>query len=73
LIDHGLSWLAKIQQLEKYRFIQPNEILFAYDAPDDSQSKLFAAFNEIKEQIESEGIVMADIKRNEDIVKFAAA
>ncbi|WP_432744238.1 DUF3037 domain-containing protein [Methylobacter sp. G7] len=73
LIDHGLSWLAKIQQLEKYRFIRPDEILFTYDAPDNSQSNLFAAFNEIKKQIESEGILMADIKRIDDIVKFAAA
>ena len=30
-------------------------------------------FNEIKEQIEVEGIVMADIKRIDDIVEFAAA
>ncbi|TAK64638.1 hypothetical protein [Methylobacter sp.] len=73
LIDHGLSWLAKVQQLEKYRFIRPDEILFAYDAPDDSQSNLFDAFNDIKEQIEKEGIVMADINCNEDIVKFATS
>lgn len=73
LIDHGLSWLAKIQQLEKYRFIRPDEILFAYDAPDANQSSLFNAFNEIKGQIESEGIVMADINCNEDIVKFATS
>jgi hypothetical protein len=73
LIDHGLSWLAKIQQLGKHRFIRPDEILFAYDAPDESQSNLFAAFNEIKELIEKEGVVMADIKHDEDIVKFAAA
>ena len=72
LIDHGLSWLAKIQQLEKYRFIRPDEILFAYDAPDNIQSNLFAAFNAIKEQIEKEGVVMADIKCIDDIVKFAA-
>lgn len=73
LIDHGLSWLAKIQQLEKYNFIKPDHILFAYDAPDESQSNLFGAFNEIKKQIEKEGVVMADIKRNDYIVEFAAA
>lgn len=73
LIDHGLSWLAKVQQLEKYHFIRADEILFAYDAPDESQGNIFAAFNEIKEQIENEGVVMADIKNDEDIVKFAAA
>jgi len=73
LIDHGLSWLAKIQQLEKYQFIRPDEILFAYDAPDANQRSLLNAFNEIKKQIEGEGIVMTDINCNEDIVKFAAS
>lgn len=73
LIDHGLSWLARIQQLEKHRFIRPDEILFAYDAPDDSQGNLFAAFNEIKEQIVKEGIGMADIKGKDEIIKFAAS
>lgn len=73
LIDHGLAWLGKIQQLEKYRFIRPDGVLFAYDAPDDSEDRLFAAFNDIKGQIESEGVVMADIKRNDEIVKFAAS
>lgn len=76
LIEHGNTWLSKIQQLKKYRFIKPDQILFAYDAPDKNQSNLFAAFNEIKEQIEKEGVVMADIKSNDDIddiIEFAAA
>jgi hypothetical protein len=73
LIDHGLSWLSKIQQLEKYLYIQPDEILFAYDAPDDDQGALFAAFNEIKDQIVKEGIEMADINGKEKIIKFAAS
>jgi Protein of unknown function (DUF3037) len=73
LIEHGNTWLSKIQQLKKYHFIRADEILFAYDAPDESQGNMFAAFNEIKEQIENEGVVMADIKNDEDIVKFAAA
>lgn len=73
LIDHGLAWLAKVQQLEKHRFIKPDEILFAYDAPDISQSNLFDAFNEVKEQIERQGILMADIKSEKDIVKFASS
>ncbi|NOT85662.1 MAG: DUF3037 domain-containing protein [Methylococcaceae bacterium] len=71
LIDHGLEWLAKIQQLEKYTFIKPDEVLFAYDAPDNLQSDLFSAFNEIKAQIKNEGVVMADIKNNDDIIRFA--
>jgi hypothetical protein len=59
--------------LEKFRYIQPDEILFAYDAPDVNQGALFAAFNEIKEQIVKEGIEMADINGKEEIIKFAAS
>jgi hypothetical protein len=49
--------------IRKVSFSPSDEVLFAY----------YDAFNEIKEQIETEGVVMADIKRNDDIVKFAAA
>lgn len=73
LINHGLEWLVKIQQLEKYRFIKPDEVLFAYGAPDDAQGNLFDAFNEIKAQIVSEGVVMADVNKYDEIVKFAAS
>lgn len=64
-------FVCKIQQLEKYSFIRADEVLFAYDVPGEGQGQLFAAFNEIKEQIKSGGVVMADIKQEEDIVKFA--
>jgi len=73
LIDHGIAWLGKIQQLEKFGFIAPEEILFAYDAPDEGKSNLLAAFYEIKNQIENEGIIMADINSRNEIIQFASA
>ncbi len=72
LIDHGHYWLSKIQQLDKYRFIKPNQILFAYDAPDNSQQNLIAAFNEIKDQAQNIGIVMAEINSTNVIAEFAS-
>ena len=71
LIDHGLSWLAKVQQLEKHSFIRPDDILFAYDAPDEVNSPLYPAFDEIRRQIEQAGIVMANASNENDIVSFA--
>lgn len=71
LIDHGLTWLAKVQQLERLRFVRPDEILFAYDGPEKSESNLSDAFNEIKEQIEREGITMADMDSQNEIISFA--
>jgi len=72
LIDHGLSWLGKIQQLSKLGFIAPNKILFTYNAPNHNQKQLYNAFSDIKQQIEAEGIVMSDVDNTEKIVKFAA-
>ncbi len=71
LIDHGLSWLGKVQQLNKLGFISPDKILFTYKAPEHNQKSLYNAFTEIKKQIEHEGIVMADVDNQCSIIKFA--
>lgn len=70
LIDHGLTWLAKVQQLKRYNFIQPNHILFAYNPPENEQGVLFEAFKEIKAQIENFEIIMVDINKTENITHF---
>jgi hypothetical protein len=71
LIEHGIKWISKVQQLQKYHFIQPEQILFAYQAPDKNQVTLFNAFNEVKQQAVQLGVVMADIKATDDIADFA--
>ena len=72
LIEHGIKWLSKVQQLQKYRFIQPEQILFAYQAPDSNQVTLFNAFNEIKQQADQLGVVMTEITATDVIVDFAS-
>jgi hypothetical protein len=49
----------------------PDNILFAYDAPDESQSHLVEAFARIKEQFEQEGMVMSEMGNPNKIVQFA--
>jgi hypothetical protein len=71
IIEHGLHWLAKITQLKRYGFIEPQNILFTYAAPIIEQSKLLNAFNEIKSQIEETGILMADINEADTITRIA--
>ncbi|WP_157844963.1 hypothetical protein [Methylocucumis oryzae] len=48
--------VCKIQQLEKYRFIRADEVLFAYDAPDESQGQLFAALMRLKSKLKVKGL-----------------
>lgn len=70
LIDHGLTWMTKVAQLKRYGFIQPKNVLFAYNAPEQQHDTLINAFNEVKEQIEEVGIVMADINESNVITDF---
>jgi len=72
LIDHGLTWLGKIQQLHKLGFITPDQFLFTYNAPCENQKKLYDAFSEIRQQIENEGIFMTNVDNQDDIVRFAS-
>jgi len=71
LIEHGIKWLSKVQQLQKYHYIQPEQILFAYQAPDNNQAALYNAFKEIKQQAVQLGVVMADINATVEIADFA--
>jgi len=71
LIDHGLSWLGKIQHLNKLGFITLDKILLTYKAPDNNKNQLYDAFSDIKKKIESEDIVMVDVSEQNEIVKFA--
>lgn len=70
LIEHGLSWLGKIQQLERYGYIQPSDVLFVYHPPVTEQGILFEAFNDIRNQVEEAGIVMTNINQLEKITDF---
>lgn len=70
LIEHGLTWLMKITQLKRLGFIQPENILFTYNAPDEQSGILFEAFNDVKMQIEDVGILMADINESETVSHF---
>jgi len=70
LIEHGLAWMMKIQQLKKYEFIQPEKVLFAYKEPEMKEGNLFAAFLDIKSQIEEVGIITSDINDAEQITYF---
>ncbi len=71
VIEHGLFWLTKINQLKLYGYARPETTLFAYKAPENSEDFLFEAFSEVRAQIEESGIVMADIQRPAEITLFA--
>ena len=71
LIEHGLTWLMKIQQLKRYGFIEFDDLLFAYNPPKSEDGILFDAFNDVKVQIENTGIRMISFERDDEIIDFA--
>jgi len=71
LIEHGLSWLGKVNQLHRYGFLKPEEILFAYAPPVSTQGKLRDAFEDIYAQIQDAKITMVNIKEKKKITQFA--
>ena len=70
LIEHGSSWLMKIQQLQRRQFIKFNDVLFAYQPPKNEQGILFDAFKDIKSQIEEVGIQMVSVEKGDEIIDF---
>ncbi len=70
IIEHGLVWLTKINQLQLYGYARLDTTLFAYKAPENTKSKLFEAFSDVRKQIEDSGIIMADIKKSDKITEF---
>lgn len=71
IIEHGATWLMKVQQLKRCGFIQFENILFTYRAPNENQGILFDAFYDVKEQIEDAGIKMAHIEQSQAILNFS--
>lgn len=71
LIEHGLAWLGKVRQLERYGFIRPENMMFVFRSPELNHGVLHEAFNDIRNQILDNGIVMTSINEPEEISRFA--
>ena len=71
LIEHGLSWLGKVQQLDRYGFIKPDKVMFVYRPPETKRGVLFEAFSDISKQIQEAGVLMIPITQPEKITDTA--
>lgn len=71
LIEHGLSWLGKVQQLDRYGFIKPDKVMFVYHPPETKRGVLFEAFSDISKQIQEAGVLMIPITQPEKITNTA--
>lgn len=71
LIDHGLQWLATMNQLFRLGVTQPDLTLITYKPPVHTDGILRDSFNDVHEQIRDSGVKTLDIAEVEQITSFA--
>lgn len=71
LIDHGLQWLATMNQLFRLGVAQPDLTLITYKPPVHADGLLYDSFNDVHEQIRESGVQTLDIDEVEKITEFA--
>jgi hypothetical protein len=70
IYDHGGTWLQRIQRLRK-RNLLPNDVLFAVRGPMPSDLKRFAAFQDIRRELELEEVKTVADDAQDSIAEFA--
>lgn len=71
LIDHGLQWLATMNQLFRLGLAQPDMTLITYKPPEHMDGLLYDSFKDVHEQIKDSGVQMLDIDEIGQITSFA--
>jgi hypothetical protein len=70
IYDHGGTWLQRIQRLRK-RNLLPHDVLFAVRGPMPSDLKRFAAFQDIRRELELEEVKTVADDAQDSIAEFA--
>lgn len=71
LIDHGRDWLSKVEMLSRFDYVEPQNVLFAYEKKPAAQARLFDPFDEVMNMAEKLGITMIEMADSDKIVEFA--
>lgn len=71
LIDHGLQWLATMNQLFRLGVAKPESTLITYKPPVEKQGILYDSFLDIQEQIQEINVKTLNINETAEITQFA--
>lgn len=72
IFDHGDAWVQKVRRMRK-RDLLPDDVLFAVASPPATDAVRFAAFDEIKIELERESVIVVPDAAEERIAAFAVA
>lgn len=70
IIDHGGAWVDKVRRLRRRGFL-PREVLFAVQAPQESDERRFAAYCEIRDDLVGYQVAVIPAFQEQRIIEFA--
>ncbi len=73
LIEHGETWIGRINRLIKSGSVVPDHIMFTVEAPEKTGRKLQKAFNEVITEMKELGVAVSNYDETKEIIQFAAA
>lgn len=71
IYGHGDTWLQKVRRLRS-RNLLPKDVLFAVAPPPQADGKRYAAYCEICDELQDEGVQLALQDQENQILAFAA-
>jgi len=70
IIDHGITWIHSVKRFQNSKQL-PRDVLFAVKGPENNSSRS-KAFDEIVQEMSSEGILVVPFDNTDSIIKYAS-
>lgn len=70
IIEHGGKWEFRIRELRKRHILQPENVLFAVDGPNEKSTRV-EAYNEVIDMLKGIGSRVLPYSNTEEIISFA--
>jgi len=73
LLEHGETWIGRINRLIKTGTVDAGHIMFTVEAPERTGGILEKAFNEVITEMQELGVIVSHYNEKDDIIRFAAS
>lgn len=73
LLEHGETWISRINRLIKNGSIEADHIMFTVEPPARTGRKLEKAYNEVITEMKELGVVVSSYEEKDEIIQFAAS
>lgn len=70
ILEHGDAWVTKVRRLRQ-RQLLPQAVMFTVQAPPDTDTRRYRAFNDICAELQLQGVTVVDQTADSRILAFA--